>query len=126
MSYSLKKINTLIIFFILVLITLVMRLQDWHNIVPNWDESTYLIMGKYYLTGGLNGLDYFDNKSSSLFYCYALLILLFGKNILGVKIAGVFLISIISLQIYYLSHKIHNNKIISFLSSVILIFFFYI
>jgi len=124
MYCSLKKLEKPIIFFTLLIITLIMRLQDWHNIVPNWDESTFLIMGKYYLTGGLNGLDYFDTKLSSLFYFFAFLILLFGKNILGVKIAGVFLVSIISLQIYHLSHIIHNNKIISYISSVILIFFF--
>ena len=103
-----KKQGTIAI--CLLLISVFVRLPFYFVDVVNWDESTFILMGQSLLDGHLPYTELWDIKPPVAFAAYALFILLLGKSIVAIRIAGTFCVFISAWFIYITGRQISNSK----------------
>jgi hypothetical protein len=72
----------------LLLISILIRFPYYFIDVINWDESTFILMGQSLLDGHLPYTELWDIKPPLAFVAFALFILVLGKSILAIRIAG--------------------------------------
>ncbi len=72
-------------FFALVLIT---RFPYFFQAVIDWDESTFILTGQSLLDGHLPYTELWDLKPPLIPFFFACFILIFGKHILSIRLAG--------------------------------------
>ncbi|MFH1680248.1 MAG: glycosyltransferase family 39 protein [Candidatus Eisenbacteria bacterium] len=80
-------------FALLFLLTLLVRLPFLFEAMINWDESTFLLMGADILRGHLPYEHAWDNKPPLAFVPFAVVLAIFGKNVVGSRILGILLVS---------------------------------
>ena len=118
--YNLEK-NNFSIFFLLLLITILVRFPWFFPSVINWDESTYILMGQSVLDGNLPYIGFWEMKPPLAHFFYGTFIGLFGKSIISIRFAGALCISIISFFTYLIGKKICNFNV-GIYSSILFIF----
>ena len=92
--------SNLLTFIYILLLTLIVRLPYFFKPAISWDESTLIIMGQSILDGQLPYIDLWDLKPPIAFLSYALFILILGKSIVAIRIAGAIFIVVTALLIY--------------------------
>ena len=94
-STPLKLPNTILLeLLLLTLLTLFCRLPFFFESVIDWDESTFILIGQSILDGHLPYMQLWDLKPPFLYGFYSLAILLFGKTIASVRLAGALAIAL--------------------------------
>ena len=106
---SLKR--NLLIAIGLLLLSIVIRLPFFFRDVIDWDESTFILMGQSILDGHLPYTNLWDNKPPLAFVCYALIIALFGKSIISVRIAGAVCVAFVSFCTYLIGKTLWGNRV---------------
>lgn len=119
-EYNFKK-NNFFIFFLLLSITVLVRLPWFFPSVINWDEGTYILMGQSVLDGNLPYMGFWEMKPPLAHFFYGSFIALFGKTIISIRFAGALCISIISFFTYLIGKKICNFNV-GIYSSILFIF----
>ena len=94
----------------LLLISILVRLPFYFVDVVNWDESTFILMGQSLLDGHLPYTELWDIKPPVAFAAYALFILLLGKSIIAIRIAGTLCVFLTAWFIYILGKRISNSN----------------
>lgn len=75
------------------------------------DESTFILMGQSWVDGHLPYTELWDIKPPLTFFFFAMLIYLFGKSLIAIRLAGVILVVISSFFSYKISLKFLSKKI---------------
>jgi 4-amino-4-deoxy-L-arabinose transferase-like glycosyltransferase len=99
------KFIAIIALFLFVL-TIVVRLPFFFRDVINWDEGTYILIGKSFLDGYSPERDYWSFRG----YPYALFILIFGKSIIAIRFAGALCVAIVSFFLYLIGKTLSNQR----------------
>ena len=73
----------------LLAVTLATRLPYFTVSVVNWDESTFALLGQDLLDGHLPYTHLWDTKPPLVYVMFALIIYLFGRSIVALRIGGV-------------------------------------
>lgn len=85
---------------IIIAATLLLRAPYWFRDIINWDESTFIIMGRSILDGYLPYTQFWDNKPPLNFIQFAAFLSLTGDSILSVRIWGAIYTATISIFVY--------------------------
>lgn len=92
-------------------IALLFRLPYFFPETLNWDESTFIIMGQSILDGHLPYTQLWDLKPFLAFLHYAIFLVIFGKNIWGIRLAGLLCLSISAFFCYCFAKKVLGTSI---------------
>ncbi|MEL6495237.1 MAG: glycosyltransferase family 39 protein [Cyanobacteria bacterium J06623_7] len=93
----------------LLLASIFVRLPFYFVDVVNWDESTFILMGQSLLDGHLPYTELWDIKPPVAFAAFALFILLLGKSIMAIRIAGTICVFLTAWFIYLIGKKIGSE-----------------
>lgn len=88
------------LFLLFLTLAAVLRAPFAFDPVINWDESSFVLMGNDLAKGHLPYVHAWDNKPPLLYVPYACAILLFGENVVGVRIVGIVLIALAALALH--------------------------
>ena len=95
---------------LLLLVTAIVRFPFYFVDVINWDESTFILMGQSLLDGHLPYTELWDIKPPLAFAAYALFILIFGKSIVGIRIAGTLCVFATAWLVYLTGKQISSDR----------------
>jgi 4-amino-4-deoxy-L-arabinose transferase-like glycosyltransferase len=85
---------------VLIIVAFLIRFPFFFPAVIDWDESTFILMGQSILDGHLPYTTLWDIKPPLAFFAYASFILVFGKTIAAVRLAGWLCTSLIAIMVY--------------------------
>jgi 4-amino-4-deoxy-L-arabinose transferase-like glycosyltransferase len=102
--YAKKFLLKIALFFFAL--TFVIRLPFFFRDVITSDETTYILVGQSFLDGYDPGRDFWILRG----YPYSLILLLFGKSIVGVRFAGTLCVTVISFFLYLIGKKLWNQR----------------
>ena len=95
---------------ILGLVTFLSRVPYLQEAVIDWDESTFILMGQSIVDGHLPYTELWDNKPPLAFAFFALPILLFGKSIAAVRLAGMLCVTLTAFLVYVFGHRFGGRR----------------
>lgn len=106
-----QKPKLIRVFLYLLFISILIRFPFFFPAVINWDESTFILVGQSIVDGHLLYTDLWDLKSPFTFIFFALCILLFGKSIVGVRIAGTVCVALVAYFTYLIGESIWSHRV---------------
>ena len=94
-SFASKKteLQTALVFIVL---SLFLRLPYFFRDVINWDESTFTLLGQSILNGHLPYTSSWDQKPPLLGASFSLFIIIFGKSVASIRLAGALCVALTS------------------------------
>ena len=95
----------------LLFLSVLIRLPFFFRDVIDWDESTFILMGQSILDGHLPYTELWDNKPPLAFVSYALIIALFGKSIVSVRIAGAIAVAFVAFCTYLIGKTLWSRQV---------------
>jgi 4-amino-4-deoxy-L-arabinose transferase-like glycosyltransferase len=98
------------VYFILFIVTFLVRLPSFFFSVFDWDESTFIIMAQSILEGNVPYVEVWDIKPPGAFYVYSFFILLFGKSIFAIRLGGMLCIFAASVLLFETGKALHDRK----------------
>lgn len=110
------------VFLILFLVGLFIRFPFFFRDYVDRDESTFIIMGQSWVDGHLPYTQLWDLKPPVTFFFFAIIIKLFGKSFIAIRLAGTLLVALTSLFTYGIASKITSKKV-AFWCAVFCVFF---
>lgn len=105
----------------LLLTSILVRFPYYFIDVINWDESTFILMGQSLLDGHLPYTELWDLKPPLAFVAFAFFIMVLGKSILAIRIAGTICVFLTSWFIYLIGKEI-GDRSVGFLAGILTIF----
>ncbi|MEM9772521.1 MAG: glycosyltransferase family 39 protein, partial [Cyanobacteria bacterium P01_D01_bin.73] len=93
------------------MIALLFRLPYFFQETINWDEGTLILMGQSILDGHLPYTQLWDLKPFFAFLNYSVFVLISGKTIWGIRLAGLFYLSISAFFCYYFAKRIFGQAV---------------
>ncbi len=109
--------NDLLFIVAIAITSWLIRLPFFFKDVINWDESTFILMGQSILDGHLPYTELWDLKPPLAFVAYAGFILILGKSIISIRIAGTICV-ILTAVLVYLSGTTIANRFSAFLAAI--------
>lgn len=94
----------------LIVITFFIRFPFFFPAIIDWDESTFILMGQSILDGHLPYTKLWDIKPPFAFFAYASFILIFGKTIAAIRLAGWLCTSLIAIMVYLIGRTIASRQ----------------
>lgn len=91
-------------------LSLLMRLPFFFEAVINWDESTFILLGQSLLDGHLPYTELWDVKPPFVAGAFALFILLLGKSIASVRLAGTLCVTLTAWFTYIIGRTIWTPR----------------
>lgn len=95
----------------LLCLSVLIRLPFFFRDVIDWDESTFILMGQSILDGHLPYTELWDNKPPLAFVFYALIIAIFGKSIVSVRIAGAIAVAFVAFCTYLVGKTLWSKQV---------------
>jgi len=118
-----NKLNNIQSSYVFILLFIFVFLTQFYSIdkeVIDWDESTFIIMGKSYYNGNLPYIELWDGKPPVHHILLGISFKLFGPTLLTARLLGDLLIFLTSFFLFLISKKI-LNKFESLLCSLLYI-----
>lgn len=119
LSYFVKSDNH--IYFGFLLISFLFRFLTFFYSVIDFDESTYLLIGKELFNGSILYVDYIDTKPPGIFLLYGLADFLTGSGMFVMRLLAALTLALSAFYLYKLKYKFSGNKGISALSGLLYI-----
>lgn len=110
-----------VLFIIIIIVAFLIRFPFFFPAVMDWDESTFILMGQSILDGHLPYTKLWDIKPPLAFFAYASFILVFGKTIAAVRLAGWLCTSLIAMMVYRIG-KTFASRTSCFLGAILSLF----
>lgn len=107
---------------ILFLVALFIRFPFFFRDYIDRDESTFIIMGQSWVNGHLPYTELWDLKPPITFLFFAIVIKLFGKSFIAIRLCGTALVALTALFTYGMATKITSKKI-AFWCAIFCVFF---
>ena len=92
----------------ILLLTVIIR-SNFLNMPFERDEGSYAYCGKIILNGAVPFKDIGSQRLPGVFYCYALIVAVFGYTLKALHIAFIVINLISAILIYFITRKIFNN-----------------
>ena len=105
-----KNFNFFIAIYFL-LFAIIVRLPFFFRDAFSWDESTFILMGQSVVDGHLPYTELWDIKPPGAFLIYAVSIILLGKSIVSIRIAGALCVASTSFLTYLIGKRLGNNRV---------------
>lgn len=100
-----------VVFLSLSIVALVTRLPYFFDAVIDWDESTFILIGQSVLDGHLPYTELLDLKPPLVWVSFALFILILGKSVVSIRLAGTICVAFTAFMTYLIGRKIWNGRI---------------
>jgi len=117
-----QNLNWKTVFFILFLVAFFVRFPFFFRDYIDRDESTFIIMAQSWINGHLPYTQLWDLKPPITFLFFAIVISVFGKSFIAIRLAGVVLVAVTALFTYGIGTKITSKKV-SFWCAVFCVLF---
>ncbi|MGB3144248.1 MAG: glycosyltransferase family 39 protein [Maribacter sp.] len=108
--FDFSKITSGTVFLYLFLITFLIRFPFFFRDYIDRDESTFILLGQSWADGFLPYTQLWDLKPPLTFAFFAILISLFGKSFIAIRLAGVLLVCITSFFTFKIASKLTTKK----------------
>ena len=108
-KFSFQQLDWVWVLFGLLLLSVLFIRLHFLSIPFQRDEGTYAYFGQLLLDGKIPYLDFYEMKLPGIFYCYALIISLFGASVEGIH-AGFTIINLISIYFMFRVGCLWFNK----------------
>lgn len=99
------------LFFFYFLVAFLIRFPFFFRDYIDRDESTFILMGQSWVDGNLPYTHLWDLKPPITFLFFAMIIYVFGKSFLAIRIAGVLLVALTSFFTYKIGLKTGDKKV---------------
>ncbi|MEY8781646.1 ArnT family glycosyltransferase [Allomuricauda sp. XS_ASV26] len=110
------------VLFILALLAICIRFPFFFRDYIDRDESTFILMGQSWVDGHLPYTRLWDLKPPITFLYFALIIKLFGKSFIAIRLFGSLLVALTALFTYGIATNITSRKV-AFWTAVFCVFF---
>ncbi|WP_158974639.1 glycosyltransferase family 39 protein [Cellulophaga sp. L1A9] len=110
------------VFFILIIVSFLIRLPFFFRDYIDRDESTFIIMGQSWVNGHLPYMELWDLKPPLNFLFFAAIIYPFGKSIFLIRLFGAIIVAITSFYTYKIALEVSTKKV-AFWCAIFCIFF---
>ena len=113
-----NKLKDRAVFISLLLYAFLLRFPFVFRDYIDRDESTFILVAQNWLDGDLPYTTLWDLKPPLTFLFFSVIISIFGKSLIAIRIAGIIIVSIIAFFTYKIATEITSKKI-AFWSAVI-------
>src|SRR5215831_10674224 len=107
---SWSQTKDIYVFVLLLLFSLLVRFPFFFPAVIDWDESTQILMGQSIIDGHLPYVTLWDNKPPGTFAFYALLIALFGRDLVGIRFGGTLCVVVTAFLVYLIGNAMWTRR----------------
>lgn len=108
--YSLiSSLNHRKVFLFYLLVAIVLRLPFFFRDYIDRDESTFILMAQSVVDGNLLYTELWDLKPPMIFYFLALVIYVFGKSFIAIRLAGTVVVATVAYFTYLIGLKTHSK-----------------
>ena len=90
---------------------LLLRLPFVFPAVIDWDESTFVLVGQSWLQGDLPYVELWALKPPLTFAFYAVVIAIFGRDLVAVRLAGTLCVVVSAFLIYLTASRLWNRRV---------------
>lgn len=111
---KLTKAREWVVFLVYTGIAILIRFPFFFRDYIDRDESTFILMGQSIVDGHLPYIELWDLKPPIVFYVFALIIYVFGKSIIMIRLTGAILVGAAAFLVYKIS-KTGSTKTISWI-----------
>jgi 4-amino-4-deoxy-L-arabinose transferase-like glycosyltransferase len=87
------------------------RIPFWFIDVIDWDESTFILLGKSILERNVPYIEYWDLKPPVAFLSVSAIMALLGESILSMRVLGAFSVFLSSILVYFIVRKFFNSSL---------------
>jgi len=105
-----KDLKGILVFFFFLALSIGLRLPYFFTDVIDWDESTFILLGQSILDGHLPYTETWDLKPPLLSTIFSLFIVIFGKSIFSIRMAGAFCVGLTSWLSYQIGKEIRSTQ----------------
>ncbi|MDA9564131.1 glycosyltransferase family 39 protein [Flavobacteriales bacterium] len=110
-GFNLSKIDwTWLLFGVMMLVVVVIRM-NFLSIPFERDEGTYTYFGQLILDGKIPYVDFYEMKLPGIYYCYALIIALFGATLEGAH-TGFLIVNLLTIFFMFRAGALWFSKIV--------------
>ncbi|MBT8238971.1 MAG: glycosyltransferase family 39 protein [Croceitalea sp.] len=109
------------IFTALLILSFLVRFPFFFRDYIDRDESTFILVAQSWVDGHLPYTQLWDLKPPITFLMFAIIIYLFGKSFIAIRLMGVILVAITAFFSYKIGMRLYNKKV-GFLSAVALVY----
>ena len=96
---------------LLLLLAVLIRFPHFFRDTINWDESTFILLGQSVLDGHLPYTMTWDVKPPLVFLSFASFIFIFGKSIIGIRLAGSLCVTVTALFCYLTASNAWGRRV---------------
>ncbi len=93
------------------LLALLIRFPFFFRDYIDRDESTFILLGQSLVDGHLPYIELWDLKPPLIYYFFGLLIYVFGKSFIAIRLAGTVLVALIAFLTYRIARPLSNSLI---------------
>ena len=108
--FDFSQITSATVFVSLFIITFLIRFPFFFRDYIDRDESTFILLGQSWADGFLPYTQLWDLKPPLTFAFFAILISLFGKSFIAIRLAGVVLVTVTAFFTYKIASKLIPKK----------------
>jgi 4-amino-4-deoxy-L-arabinose transferase-like glycosyltransferase len=95
----------------LLFVSLLYRIPFWFVDVIDWDESTFILMGKSILERNVPYIEYWDLKPPVAFLSVSAIMTLLGESIFSMRVLGALSVFLSSISVYFIVRKFFNSSL---------------
>ncbi|WP_343488155.1 glycosyltransferase family 39 protein [Allomuricauda sp. d1] len=106
-----QKLKTSTVFFWFFSCALFIRFPFFFRDYIDRDESTFIIMAQSWVDGHLPYTQLWDLKPPIIFLFFAILIKLFGKSFIAIRLAGTLMVAITAICTYKIANRTTSTKV---------------
>jgi len=121
-SFSFQNLDWKTVLLILVVLAIIIRFPFFFRDYIDRDESTFIIMGQSWANGHLPYTQLWDLKPPMTFLFFAIIIKIFGKSFIAIRLFGSLIVALTALFTYGIATKITSKKI-AFWAAIFCVFF---
>ena len=121
-SFSFQNLDWKTVLLILVVLAIIIRFPFFFRDYIDRDESTFIIMGQSWANGHLPYTQLWDLKPPMTFLFFAIIIKIFGKSFIAIRLFGSLIVALTALFTYGIATKITSKKI-AFWVAIFCVFF---
>ncbi|MBR9854782.1 MAG: glycosyltransferase family 39 protein [Algicola sp.] len=111
LSFRYQNLDWKTTFFILALLAIYIRFPFFFRDYIDRDESTFILMGQSWVNGHLPYTHLWDLKPPITFLYFAMIIKIFGKSFIAIRLIGSLLVALSALFTYGIASKITSKKV---------------
>lgn len=120
--FSFQNLDWKTVLLILVVLAIIIRFPFFFRDYIDRDESTFIIMGQSWANGHLPYTQLWDLKPPMTFLFFAIIIKIFGKSFIAIRLFGSLIVALTALFTYGIAAKITSKKI-AFWVAIFCVFF---